>query len=549
MNVIRNLFVALLVAVATASPALALPVNSQLTVQLSGVAANGRLTTLRAGLVTSDANGKANFAFSAVPTVENYPYLLVRVFDSNSVLIRQSMVPAPTANGSVTAAVSEVTSNQATAMLKAFADAGAGNSTLAAMVVTMVRSGATSDADLTGLSPLARNAASAFESFLANNGAADKLPAFRDNLTVALRQLAADYKTAVDAAAVANDVTTTNPQQDLLNKAAANEQEAIRRGDAMANFLTALVQAGVDAGIDPQLMQVAFTEAGSAAEQTGAGIGGDVQATLLAAFRIGAQHCQLTAELKTYAAALPFFNLTTAARGQQCQIATAKVQTGSTAVANGLVAAMEEFEKTFVDPGAFPTPQDIAFARDLYVQTAQSLTANFIATGTASAGEIASMQSIMAAGMAQMGGVMAGVTTTTLQQAGIGTTFTSPSASSQNWLSLMAAGADLVNPAVQLSYSSSVTNLAGRFPTLAVPPFAGFADPYKSLLRLQFDLLLLKFNNIQALAQAGQPVSQQALALIKENDLALRSTLAAGLVAPDALKGALVTALTQPELL
>jgi hypothetical protein len=553
MKVTRYLFFALLLSTICATSALALPINKVLTAQLSLISSavvnqSGLITPVlipvRSISVTTDASGKVSFGFTSVPTSDSAQFLMVQILDGTTVL-RQSVVPAPAPGGTVNFGVSEVTTSQATALLKAFADSGGGSTTLAAMIMTMVRSGAISDTDLRNLSPLARAAASAFESFLVTNGAAGQLPAFRANLLSALRDLSSTYKDSVDTVALANDASTANPVQDLLNKAASNEREAVRRGDAIARFLGALVNAGADAGISPALMQTAFTEAGRAAETTVSPVSSDVVTAILAIFRTGAQHCQLRAELRSYAGALPFVNVTSASRVQQFNGAAATL-------GDAMVTAQESFELLFVDPAAFPALQDMTFARDNLSLSLQALMTNFITATTASPGELIDMQTIMAGRMRGMGGIMSNFSTVTLQRAGIGSMMsTSATSSTQNWLTMMVAGGNYITPAIQLNYSSSITNLAGNFPQVVVPKFAMFADPYKSLLRLQFDLMLLKFNNQLALSQAVQPISQADLAMIKETDMINRMTVLnrMGGSLNSVQKSSLLMVMSQPELL
>lgn len=541
MKVTQYLILALLLSVASATSALALPVNKVLTVQLATVSAAGRVAPFRSISVTTDASGKVAFSFANVPTSDSAPFLMVRVIDGVAVL-RQSVVAAPAPNGAVNVGVSEATTSQATALLKAFADSGSGTTTLAAMIMTMVRSGAISNPDLLNVSPLARAAATAFEASLSSHGAAGQLAAFRANLLPAMRDLAAKYKESVDTVALANDANTANPIQDLLDKAASNQREAARRGEGIAQFLAALVNAGADAGISPALMHLAVTEAGQAAETAVTVVSSDVVTAMIAAFRTGAEHCQLRAEVRSYAGALPFLNATTSTRQQQFNTAAATL-------GNALVTAQETFELLFADPLVFPTLQDIVTARDNLSLTLQSLTANFIADTTASPGDIVAMQTSMASGT--------GMTLSILQGQGIGSMFTSAGASSQNWTMMMVAGANFVTPPIQMTYSTSVNSelvAKLRFANVPVPTppqFSLFSNPYKSLLRLQYDLMLLKFNNQLPLAQ---PVTQLALATVKGYDLAKRSSMLqnitiSGVANSTGLANALMITMAQPELL
>ncbi len=574
MKVTRYLLMALLLSVVCATSALALPINKVLTVQLGTVSAKGQFVLIRSISATSDANGKLAFSFANVPTSDSVPFLMVQILDGTTIL-RQSIAPAPAPNGTANIGLSEVTTSQATAMLKAVLDSGGLSPTLAAMVVTMVRSGALSVTELRNFSPMLRAAANAFESFLANNGAAGQLDAFRANLIPALRDLSATYKESVDVVTLANDASTTNPVQDLQTKEASNVLEATKRGDAIARFLGALVNAGADAGIAPALMQAAFTEAGKAAEATISSVSSDAIAAMIAAFRTGAQHCQLRAQMRSYTVALPFMNvtsvagspgfknmttiggqpqftnMTTSVRVQLFNNAVQKFNAAAATLGNALVTAQETYELIFAAPTVFPALQDITFAQDNLSLTLQSLMTNLMTDTTATPGEIITMQTNMAAGMAQVGGIMANMSTSTLQNRGVGSMFTSASASSQSWLSMMVAGANIVTPSIQLTYSSAVTRLASKFPQVTVPNFSLYGDPYKSLLRLQFDLMLLKFNNQLALSQAVQPITQADLAAIKEADLANRSTVlnSMGGSLSSNQKSALMMVMSQPELL
>jgi hypothetical protein len=542
MNVTRYFFLVLLLSVVFVTSASALPANTVLTVQLMSLSASGQLSPARSISVTTDINGKVEFTFPNVPTSDVVPFLVVRITDGTTIL-RQSVAAAPAPQGTIHMGISEATTSQATAMIKAFTDSRGTNATLAAMIITMIRSGAISDTDLLNISPLARAAAAAFESFLSANGASGNLPAFRAGLLPAMRDFSAKYQESVDVALLANDVSTANPTLDLQNKAASNQLEAAKRGEASARFLSALVNAGVDAGISPALMHMAFTEAGKAVEALSSPVSADVVTAALAVFRTEAEQCQLLAEMRSYSSALPFMNISSAARLQQFNAAAATLSTA-------LIAAQESFEQIFSDPVFFPTSQSIAFAQDTLNRTLQSLMTNFMAGTTASPGEITAMQTTMAA---QMTGVVMS-NFSSLRRQGIGSMVTSPTASSQNWLTMMVAGGNFVTPALQLNYSSSVSTLAANFPTLTPPKFSLFSNPYKSLFRLQYDLMLLKFTNQKALAQASQPVTQTSLAQIKENDLARRNTMLQNISISGSgnaanLSNAFLIVMAQPELI
>jgi hypothetical protein len=572
MKVTQNLFLALLLSVVFVAPALALPANTVLTVQLLSLQADGLPSQPRSISVTTDANGKAEFTFPNVPTSDVVPFLLIRIVNGTTVtgngstvpgngtngtlgtnILRQSLIAAPPPKGTVNFGVSEVTTSQATALLKVFTDTRSTNITMAAMNTIMIRSGAISDPDLLNASPLIQAAAAAFESFLAANGAAGNLPAFRANLITAMRDVAATYKESVDLVIIANDVNTANPVQDLLNKTASNQLEAAKRGDATALFLSDLVDAAVNAGIPPALIHMAFTEAGKAVESLGSPVSSDVVTVILAAFSTGAEICEVQSAMRNYTAAMPFMNVTSAAsqQGQQFNNSMQQLNTAATTLTNALAPVQESFELIFADPTVFPALSELTYAQSSLNLTLQSLMANFTANTTSSPGELSAIQATMASRMG--GNVMSNLST--LRRQGIGSLLTSPTASPQNWLTMMVAGANYVSPALQLTYSSSVNSelaailLAANVPVPTPPQYSLFSNPYKSLFRLQFDLMLLKFTGQQALAQATQPITQAALATIKENDLATRNTILQNITTGANLANAFMIIMAQPELL
>jgi uncharacterized membrane protein len=586
MKVTRYLFLALLLSVLFAAPALALPANTVLTVQLLSVTASGQLSPARSISVTTDANGKAEFTFPNVPTSDVVPFLLIRIVNGTTVtgngstvpgngttgttgtnILRQSVIAAPPPHGTANFGLSEVTTCQATALLKAFSDSHGTNITLAAMNTIMIRSGAISDPDLLNTSPLTQAAAAAFESFLP----AGNLPAFRANLVTAMRDFATTYKESVDVALIANDLNTANPVQDLLNKATSNQLEAAKRGDATALFLSDLIDAGVNAGIPPTLIHTAFTEAGKAVEALGSPVSSDVVTAILAAFSTGAEFCEVQAAMRNYTAAMPFMNVTTGTKQpqfanlttaasrqglQQFNNSVAQLNTAAATLADALAIILKPFELIFADPTVFPALPDITYAQSSLNLTLQSLLANFIANTTSSPGELSAIQATLASRMG--GNVMSNFST--MRRQGIGSLLTSPTASPQNWLTMMVAGANYVSPSLQLTYSSSINSvlaanlLAANVPVPTPPQYSLFSNPYKSLFRLQFDLMLLKFNGQQALAQASQPITQAALATIKGNDLAMRNTMLQNITITGAgngasLANAFMIILAQPELL
>ncbi|MBI5016184.1 MAG: hypothetical protein HZB55_11960 [Deltaproteobacteria bacterium] len=533
---IRRLAIAVAALLASfATQALALPANAPLTVRLSTVSSTGTLTQVKSMAVTSDANGKVDFSFTGVPTSDTATLLMVQILDASDHVLREGMVPAPDPSGTVNMGVSEVTDKQAKAMLGSLAQPGSTASVpaqaMAALV--MVRSGAMSDADAVRFGPMAAAAGSAFESFLIGSGGASaaQVTAVRSAMLRHLREIAAGFQQAVRTA----------------NGTAAGDQAAANlRGDAMANFMDDMINAGGDAGLAPGVMQTAFDEAGSAAHGVSATMDNPAVFTAMgSALRSGAQLGQFMEQQRRYNDAM------TALGAPSAQVQQLASTSASLSVA--MTNAQEHFEEMYASPTAFPTDAQIQAAEAAMAAAMTSaFQQGFVGGTTASSTVISGMLSTMASRMMGMGGMMGGMTTQTLQNRGIGMMVYTPGAAPQDWPVMMVAGANFVTPTVSMTYTPSTATLQAQLTASFAPPappdFSQFAEPYKSMLELQYDLMLVKFINLQAVAGAASPMPLATLAQIQDRDRARRADLMANMTGLTAAqRTAMMVSLSQPE--
>jgi hypothetical protein len=158
--------------------------------------------------------------------------------------------------------------------------------------------------------------------------------------------------------------------------------------------------------------------------------------------------------------------------------------------------------------------------------------------------------------MSGLGGMMGGMTGGTLAGMGIGMMVTTPgSTSTQNWSVMMVATNNFVVPTRTMTYTPITTTLSTELTGMGITPptppnFNSFADPYKSMLELQYDLVLTKLINLQKLAQIGTTPTQAQMFNIKDTDLATKNTMRGnitGLTSSQAT--ALMASLAQPEML
>lgn len=514
------------VTVWAASVAFALPPNSALTVTLSTVSPTGQLTQVASQPVTSDAGGKIAFSFSNVPTGSSF--LMVQIMSGNSVL-RRAMVAAPAANGSVKVGVDQVTDRQALAMTQTISSAGTVDPTQMMALMNMVRSGAISDTDAQNFGPLGQSASAAFEKTLTDNGVtAAQLGTFKTNLINAMRDYAAGFQQAVTSSTAA--------------------AAAAQRGAALSTFRDDVVNAGVNAGISSDLIQLAFGQAGSAAASAPAAANfsnPDIGTTLMATWGLGAMQVQLQAQARNYTDAMSVVN---ASNTLQTRFANAKTTLGG-----AIQSAQQTFEQAmFADQASFPSSTTITGAVSAMLTRMQTAFNGFFSSSTASDADVSSMLTTMASRMAGMGGMMGGMSSTTLSGMGIGMMTTSPTSSgAQNWTVMMVAAGEFVSPTLGMTYTPITNTLTSQLTTVPTPPsFASFADPYKSLLELQYDLMLTKLLALQQEASLGTSPTLAQVAQIAATEYQNRAAIMQNISGvTDAQKSAMVAALTQPQLL
>jgi hypothetical protein len=143
----------------------------------------------------------------------------------------------------------------------------------------------------------------------------------------------------------------------------------------------------------------------------------------------------------------------------------------------------------------------------------------------------------------------------TLQNMGVGMMVPSPGAAPGDWPVMMTSAADFMTAGVSMTYTPSTSalraQLTPQFAPPAPPDFSQFTASDKAMLELQYDLMLAKFINLQAIAGAGarSPISEAILAAIQDQDRARRAAIMANVGGLDAShKAAMIVACAQPEM-
>ncbi|MEJ2691252.1 MAG: hypothetical protein P8130_15185 [Deltaproteobacteria bacterium] len=250
MKKILALGPALLLSAFLANSALALTPNHSYIVELSTVSTTGQQTAVDQRDVTTDANGKLSFKFADVPDTGTSPFLMVQIMDpAGGAPVRQTLIPAPTAGQQLQMGVSETSSRQTQVALQAMQGAS-GNQALQAMFpIFMIPTGAISSTDAASLGQATNAGVTSFNGYLTQNGATSgQINSFQNGMLAAMRDFAAANKTVVDQ---------TDPGT-----------AAGLYGKASAQFMSAMIQAGEAAGIDPFLMSAAFDQAGQSVDNS-----------------------------------------------------------------------------------------------------------------------------------------------------------------------------------------------------------------------------------------------------------------------------------------
>ena len=550
MKKFATLGLALLLASLYVTSALAaLTPNHSYTVQLGTLTAAGQQTAVAQMQATTDANGKLNFQFSNIPDTGTAPFLMVQIMDTvggQQQVVRQTLIPAPTAGQQLQMGVNEVSYRQTQAALQAMQNAtDSDQATLGAMLpLTMIPTGALNSSEAGSMGQAALSGAAAFQAYLTQNGVTNtQMTALQSGLLNAMQQLAAANK---------NVVGQTDP-----SKAAGLS------GQAGAQFMAALIKAGSAAGIDPSLIANAFDQAGQAIDNSSAlgnlpsGAIEAMHATMLA----GAQQRQVLAQMGRYAAGLPVVGATTGAGSQTQTFTSASID-----LQNAMAAARQNFyQSAFADPSTLPDPTTVEQALANMETAMQGAFGTFTTATTATNSQITDMLSTMATTMNSMmgsgGGMMGGgsmsFTYNSLGSLGFGMMQTTATGTTQNWSTMMVAASNLLPNVPNMTYTPDTADLTNQLAQLApanmptAPDWSQIPDsPDKSLLQLQYDLMLVHLIDMQTAANFTTPVTQADLAALSAQDLANRAAIRQGLQGLTASQmDALMATLSPPQLL
>ena len=431
--------------------------------------------------------------------------------------------------------INEVSYRQTQAALRAMqAASSTADATLGAMFpLTMIPTGAISSDDAGDFGQAAGTAAATFRDYLAKNGVtAEQMSTFQDGLLRAMRTYTADNQAAV-------------AQPDPGTAAGYY-------GRANAQFMAALIQAGEAAGIDPLLMTAAFDQAGQAIDNSPALTtlpAAEIDA-MHAAMLAGARQGQLFAQMSRYAAAMP----TVLASPDETQTFTSAMS----ALQDAMLAARQGFfQQAFADPTALPDPATLDQAQSTLEAAMQSAFDAFNTATTASTTQIDAMLGVIATGMGGTGGGMMGggmLSGSTLAGMGFGMLPTTLDGTPQNWSTMMVAAGNLIPSVPDLAYTPDTADLAAQLPAAEVPAAPDWSQmpdgPYRSLLELQYDLMLVHLIDLRAVAGLTPPLTQDDLATVGAQDLANRQAIRQGVQGgSDAQLDALMAALSPPRML
>jgi hypothetical protein len=533
-----SLSLALLMLAVFGSSALALMANQPYSVQLLRVTAGGQQQLVSQMEARTDAGGKLDFSFANLPDAGTAPFLMVQIMDNSSgqaQILRQTLVPAPTAGAQMQMGVSETTFRQTQAALRAMQGAtDTRDATQRFMFpLTMIASGGLSAESAESLGQAAAEASVTLNDFLTRHGVTGaQMTNFQDALTTAMRTFAANNKTAVD-------------QRNMTDAAGIY-------GRTAAQFSDQKVQAGVAAGIDPMLMTTAFDQANrtindsSALSRVSMAEIAALHATLIA----DAQQRRVYAQMSSYHQALPAIG----AKAGQLQDFTGAMNT----LEDAMVGTHANFcQAAFANPATPPDQATIDQALAEMEAAMQGALDIFGQETTATGTQIDAALTLMAnymGGADGMGGMMGDgmMSGANLSQMGFGMMQTSPAGVPQNWSSMMVAATNLLAADPNMSY----THTAGLIDQLALenrpstPDWSLLPDgSVKSLLELQYDLMLAQLIEMQSLADMSQPPSLADMATFSATALARHSLVRQGLHGLSATQmSALPAALTPPML-
>ncbi|MBI5462696.1 MAG: hypothetical protein HY941_10985 [Gammaproteobacteria bacterium] len=255
------------------APTYALTAGADYTVVVSQINSNGSLTAVTSTTATADVDGKIGFDFPAtMPTADEVHFILLQIKDSNNIVVRQGIAPAPGAGETNLVGVNPLSDVQADALQTVMADNGTDDPLAAAFGLVFIRSESLASSDIPGLSQMMATAIrgdDGMEAFLLANGvSATQLATFKDRIIYNATAGATDmsdyiafFKTAVDS---------------------DSDDDLAEAGGLMGDIL---IDAGAAADIDPQLLLAAFDAAGDATglEAAMASISSGFQGSVMAA--------------------------------------------------------------------------------------------------------------------------------------------------------------------------------------------------------------------------------------------------------------------------
>lgn len=232
---------------ATLSYSAQLPPHHELTLHLSAVDRNGRITPIDSMTTRTDAQGKFQFSFPSVPATDRAQYLHLRVSDG-SIMLRQALTPAPEPGARADIGISEMSDLHTRILMNSVVGGLSPFRMVAALI--MLRSPSILPDDAGRIETALGAATDAFYASLISGGATrDQVVEFDRELLAGVRRTMTLYRQSVDDSSVSSALP-----------------EAAGRDKAMELLMRELIAAGASAGIPLDVAEWAYMAAGGAAE-------------------------------------------------------------------------------------------------------------------------------------------------------------------------------------------------------------------------------------------------------------------------------------------
>ena len=278
--------------------AAALNPNETYTINFSVIQSNGTMAApAYSTTATADANGLVSFSLTGMPTNATCNFMDVNAVapagSPDAGVVRESVVPCPSAGTTMPLGLSEITNAQAQALVSAFKAAGTDDPILAVFMFAAVQSTSINSADLIKLAGYANQGISnmtapgGYVYYLKNTKSVSDadLATYRKNIVVDLADPSAGYsyliKASVDADAAGDHVTAAHDRgkaaalilQNLVKATKNPSSTSIHAGwvmeaiDRMGSIVVPLIQtnllndfqaiqAGIGTGLDQMRQQV-----------------------------------------------------------------------------------------------------------------------------------------------------------------------------------------------------------------------------------------------------------------------------------------------------